>query len=126
MRTSFSSLYSFSDGRQHGDPRHAITEHAISFVIATSAKHFIQIRLRKSYNDVCKAVSYISSLLLVGTTAELPFLAKVAEFELTASTLRANSSALSLGKKLVTLSAPDVFEALKDFRPQPDVRCLNE
>lgn len=52
-------------------------------------------------------------------TTELLFLAKVAEFELTASTLRANSSALSLSKKLVIRSAPDVFEALKDFRPRP-------
>lgn len=44
---------------------------------------------------------------------------KVAEFELSASTLRTNSSALTLCKNLVTQSTPDVFDALRDFRPRP-------
>lgn len=44
---------------------------------------------------------------------------QVAEFELSASTLRTNSSAMTLGKNLVTKSMSDVFTVLQDFRPRP-------
>ncbi|KLO11693.1 hypothetical protein SCHPADRAFT_941841 [Schizopora paradoxa] len=54
--------------------------------------------ITETYSDVCRAV---------------------AEFELGASTLRTDSTALSLCKKLVTRSAPDLFKALEDFRPRP-------
>ncbi|KLO11679.1 hypothetical protein SCHPADRAFT_941830 [Schizopora paradoxa] len=42
----------------------------------------------------------------------------VSEFELSASTLRTNSSAMSLSKNLVTQSADDIFLVLRDFRPR--------
>ncbi|KLO11683.1 hypothetical protein SCHPADRAFT_941832 [Schizopora paradoxa] len=55
-------------------------------------------KLQQTYEDLCQAV---------------------AEFELSASTLRTNSRALIFCKDLVTRSAPDVFIALDDFRPRP-------
>lgn len=44
---------------------------------------------------------------------------QVVEFELSASTLRTNSSAMTLSKTLVTQSMVDVFIVLEDFRPRP-------
>ncbi|KLO04712.1 hypothetical protein SCHPADRAFT_947494 [Schizopora paradoxa] len=58
--------------------------------------------LRRTYRSVCTAV---------------------AEFELNASTLRTNSSAMILSKDLIMQSAANIFVVLRDFRPQkrPDV-----
>lgn len=48
---------------------------------------------------------------------------QVAEFELNASTLRTNSSAMTFSKNLVTKSMSDIFIVLQDFRPRsrPDI-----
>ncbi|KLO06220.1 hypothetical protein SCHPADRAFT_946268 [Schizopora paradoxa] len=53
--------------------------------------------LRSTYQRVCEAVS---------------------EFELSASTLRSNSNAMTLSKKLAMQSAADIFIVLRDLRPR--------
>ncbi|KLO08624.1 hypothetical protein SCHPADRAFT_893745 [Schizopora paradoxa] len=70
----------------------------------------------RSRNDLLSG--FIESATTDAGIYHLHCLYKVAEFELNASTLRANSSAMTLSKKLVMRSAADIFLVLRDFRPR--------
>lgn len=72
------------------------------------------------YKGVCKAVrGPIVQKGALNRYLTLCHRLQVAEFELNASTLRTNSSAMTLSKNIFMRSMSDVFLVLQDFRPRP-------